>query len=188
GRYTLRIPLNGGTTVHAAAFEAARQARPQALAVGASRLDIEGSQLKLTVDGLPDTLRGRKLDAFPETVDVLSPSAPWTQAWQGTVWTATLPISPQRSASPALMPVVLSLAPAPSAHGNAREGWRVELPVRTPWPAAAAPAAISPALQAALDANTAGAGRTAPIVPPAASPTFLAALVLALLGGLILNL
>lgn len=187
GSYTLRIPLHGATTVHATAFAAERQARPLALAVGASRLDIEGNQLKLTVAGLPDKLRGRKLDAFPETVDVLSPSAPWTQAWQGALWTASLPISPQRSASPALLPVVLSLAPAPSAHGNAREGWRVELPVRTPWPAAAAPAAISPALQAALDANTAGASRAA-IVPPTASPTFLVALVFALLGGLILNL
>jgi thiol:disulfide interchange protein DsbD len=187
GRYTLRIPLNGATTVHAAAFEAARQARPRALAAGASRLEIEGSQLKLTVAGLPDKLRGQKLDAFPETAEVLSPSAPWTQAWQGALWTASLPISPQRSASPALLPLVLSLAPAPSAHGNTREGWRVELPVRQPWPAAAAPATISPALQAALDANTAAAVR-APIVPPTASPTFLAALVFALLGGLILNL
>jgi thiol:disulfide interchange protein/DsbC/DsbD-like thiol-disulfide interchange protein len=187
GRYTLRIPLNGGNTVHAAAFEAARQARPQALPLGASRLDIEGSQLKLTVAGLPDKLRGRKLDAFPEPVDVLSPSAPWTQAWQGPLWTASLPISPQRSASPALLPVVLSLAPAPSAHGNGREGWRVELPVRTPWPAAAAPAAISPALQAALDANRASVA-PAPYTPSTSSPTFLAALGLALLGGLILNL
>ncbi|WP_231495437.1 protein-disulfide reductase DsbD family protein [Hylemonella gracilis] len=190
GRYTLRIPLRGATTMDAAAFAAARQVRPRALPLGASRLDIEGQALKLTVAGLPDRLHGQRLDAFPETAEVLNPSAPWTQAWQGGLWTATLPISHQRSASPTVLPVVLSVALDPSTHGNAREGWRLELPVRQPWPEAAAPTAISPALQAALDANRAVANLAPPMpaAPPASSLTFLAALALAVLGGLILNL
>jgi thiol:disulfide interchange protein/DsbC/DsbD-like thiol-disulfide interchange protein len=192
GRYTLRMPLRGATTAHAPAFEAAWQARPRPLATGASRLEIQDQQLKLTVAGLPERWRGQTLHAFPETAEVLSPSAPWTQAWQGGLWTASLPISPHRSASPATFPLVLSPASAPGPN-QPREGWRIELPVREPWPAAAAPVALSPALEAALAANAAGTNRAAdtrpsPLGPSASSLGFLAALAFALLGGLILNL
>ncbi len=180
GDYTLRIPLQGSTALHGAAFEAARRAQPQPLARQAgSQIRIDGQTLRLTVAGLPTSLRGKTLEAFPETAEVTNPSAPWQQRWQqddkgNALWTAELPLAPQRSASPQVLPVVLS---------QGGQGWRVELPVRDPWPAAAAPASISPALQAALDANAAartGAG---------ASPlTFWAALAGALIGGLILNL
>ncbi|EGI75423.1 protein-disulfide reductase DsbD family protein [Hylemonella gracilis] len=187
GRYTLRIPLRGATSLDAQAFEAARRAHPRDVAAGESHIQIEGDHLKLTVADLPQRLRGQKLDAFPETVDVLNPSAPWTQAWQGPLWTATLPLSAQRSASPVVLPVVLTLAQGSgsgSAHRNASEGWRVELPVRGAWPAAAAPVTLSPALQEALDAKAASTRSAANVT----SLTFGAALALALLGGLILNL
>ncbi len=175
GEYTLRIPLRGSTALHGPAFEATRQAQPRALDAGKnSRIQIVGQTLKLTVAGLPASLRGQKLDAFPETAEVINPSAPWQQAWQGALWTAELPLMAQRSASPTLLPVVL-------AQGG--QGWRVELPVVGNWPASAAPAAISPALQAALAANAA----LAPAAP-AAPLGFYAALLGALIGGLILNL
>src|SRR5262249_29670865 len=103
--------------------------------------------------------------------------AAWTQSWKGDTWTASVPLSPHRGASPDVLPVVLA------AGGQA---WRVEAPVTGPWPAKAAPAtALSPALQEALRQNAplpnAGA-------PSTASMTFLAALLGALLGGLVLNL
>jgi len=176
GEFTLRIPLQGSTALHGLAFDAALQARPQALATHPdSGIRVEGQMLKLVVAGLPARLQGKQLDAFPETAEVINPSAPWKQAWQGARWTAELPLSAQRSASPTTLPVVLT---------QAGRGWRVELPVSGSWPATAAPAGLSPALQAALDANAAaqGAASSAPAL------TFWAALLGALLGGLILNL
>ena len=173
GEYTLHIPLRGSTALHAAAFDAARQAQPRELAAQArSGIRIEGQTLRLTVAGLPTSLQGKTLETFPEIAEVLNPSAPGTQRWDGALWTAELPLAPQRSASPLLLPVVLA---------QGAQSWRVELPVQNPWPATAAPATVSPALQAALAANAATQGST---------PTlgFWAALAGALLGGLILNL
>ncbi len=174
GEFTLSVPVKGSTALNGAAFDAALAAQPQALAAAkGSQLRIDGQTLKLTLHGLPARLQGQTLEAFPETAEIVNPSAPWQQAWQGTVWTATLPLAEARSASPTVLPLVLT-------HKNA--GWRVELPVTGEWPKAAAPAALSPALQAALQANA-----QAPEAP-AASLGFLAALLGALLGGLILNL
>ncbi|MDE2615459.1 MAG: thioredoxin family protein [Burkholderiales bacterium] len=173
GEYTLRIPLKSSTALNGATFEAARQAQPRALDTDRnSRVQIEGQTLKLSVAGLPASLRGKQLDAFPETAEVIPPAAPWQQSWQGAVWTAELPLMAQRSASPKLLPVLLT---------QGGQGWRVELPVQGNWPAGAAPATVSPALQAALAANAATA---APVTPLG----FYAALLGALLGGLILNL
>lgn len=172
GEFTLRIPLKGSTALNGAAFDAAFKAGPAPLAAHAdSQVRIEGQTLHLAVAGLPAGVRGKTLEAFPETAEVINPSVPWTQSWQGAVWTAELPLLAQRSASPKSLPVVLTYQ---------GQGWRAELPVSGNWPATAAPAGISPALQAALDANAAA--------PAAPSLTFYAALLGALLGGLILNL
>lgn len=176
GEFTLNIPVKGSTALHGAAFDAALAAQPQALAASPdSRLTLDGQTLKLTLSGLPAKLQGQTIEAFPETPEVINPSAPWQQAWQGTVWTATLPLAETRSTSPALLPLVLT---------HQGQGWRVELPVSGEWPKTTTPAALSPALQAALQANAQGTLAT----PTAVSTSFLAALLGALLGGLILNL
>jgi len=176
GEFTLSIPVKGSTALHGAAFDAALTAQPQPLAASPdSRLTLDGQTLKLTLRGLPAKLQGQTLEAFPETPEIINPSAPWQQAWQGAVWTATLPLAEARSASPALLPLVLTYQ---------GQGWRIELPVSGEWPKTTAPAALSPALQAALQANAQGAATT----PTAVSTSFIAALFGALLGGLILNL
>lgn len=177
GEFTLSIPVKGSTALNGAAFDAALAAQPQPLAASPdSRLTLDGQTLKLTLSGLPAQLQGQTIEAFPETAEVINPSAPWQQAWQGTVWTATLPLAETRSASPALLPLVLT---------HQGRGWRIELPVSGEWPKTTTPpAALSPALQAALDANAQGAATT----PTAVSTSFIAALLGALLGGLILNL
>jgi thiol:disulfide interchange protein len=73
------------------------------------------------------------------------------------------------------MPVVLA---------SSGEGWRTELRVLGAWPpVAAAPAAVSPALEQALRENAAS-----PSLPASSSIGLLAALLGALVGGLILNL
>ncbi|WP_326541343.1 protein-disulfide reductase DsbD family protein [Pseudorhodoferax sp.] len=178
GEFTLNLPAQGATALHQAAFDAAAAAHPRPLPAG-STVDIEdGKTLAVAVRGLPAALRGKTLEFFPETAEVIETAGAWTQAWDGEVWRARVPLSAQRSNSPALMPVVLAL----DADGQ-RQAWRAEATVAGPWPQGAAVATVSPALAAALEANAAAA---APV--DAGRPIGLAAaLAGALLGGLILN-
>jgi thiol:disulfide interchange protein len=181
GEFALKIPVRSTTAANGSAFEQAFAAQPKPLlpntgVVPDSGIRIEDKALKVSVQGLPVALRGKTLEFFPETAEVIETGAQWTQAWSGAVWTASVPLSAQRSASPNVMPVVLS---------DGQNGWRAELKVLGAWPqgAAVASAGVSPALQAALDNNAASSG-------PASAPslTLAAALLGALLGGLILNL
>lgn len=177
GEFTLKLPVRSTTALHGQAFQAAFAAQPKP--VGAiqgvrdeSTARIDGNALEVTVHHLPVALRGKELAFYPETGEVIDNGAAWTQGWNGAAWTARIPLSAQRSGSPGVMPVVL-------AHGG--DGWRAELKVVGSWPATAAPAAVSPALEQALRENA-----KAPAAP--ASIGFAAALLGALLGGLILNL
>jgi thiol:disulfide interchange protein len=175
GSFVLKLPVRSTTAVHAGAFQAALDAQPKDLKV-AAQAQVEGQTLQVSVPGLPASVVGKNLEFFPETGEVIEPAGRWTQAWKGTVWTASVPLSPHRGTSPDVMPVVL-------AAGD--QGWRSEARVAGAWPAPAAPvAAVSPALQEALR-NAAAA----PVIP-ASTPggTWLAALLGALLGGFILNL
>ena len=178
GEFTLKLPVKSTTALHAAAFDAAFKAQPKPLLNGTagilpdSTARVDGNSLQLSVQNLPTAVRGKTLDFFPETPEVIETAAQWTQAWNGAVWTARVPLSPQRSNSPGVMPVVLA------ADG---QGWRAELKVVGEWPKVAPPATVSPALAAALEANAAAPAATPPL-------TFMAALLGALLGGLILNL
>ncbi|MGH6626352.1 MAG: protein-disulfide reductase DsbD family protein [Burkholderiaceae bacterium] len=175
GEFALKIAVKSTTALHGKAFDAALAAQPKPLA-GNSRVEIAGNSIKLTVAGLPAAWQGKTLELFPETAEVIETAAKWTQSWQGGLWTANLPLSVQRSASPALMPVVLALD---------GQGWRTEAKVAGDWPPLAASAGVSPALEAALKAN---AQRSTLNAPPASSLSLAAALLGALLGGLILNL
>ncbi|HPH14025.1 MAG TPA: thioredoxin family protein [Burkholderiaceae bacterium] len=184
GEFSLKIPVKGSTALNAGVFQAAFDAQPKALAGAAgaspnSNVTIDGATIRMTVAGLPTTLQGKTLDVFPETPEVIETAAVPVQSWQGAVWTATLPLSSQRLNSPAVMPVVL----ATDVSGQ-RQGYRAELAVAGTWPAVAPVAGVSPALQSALNSNAAGL----PAQPSAPSLTFWAALIGALLGGLILNL
>lgn len=173
GEFALDIPLQGSTAIHRAAFDSALAAQPRPLPPSSNtHAKIAGEILEIGVRGLPPSLQGRQLEAFPELAEVINPSAPWQQAWQGDLWTARLPLAEQRSNSPATLTLVIT---------HQDQGWRAELPVRGEWPKAATRAAVSPALQAALESNSAQLERQVPT-------TFLAALLGALLGGLVLNL
>lgn len=187
GDFTLTIPARSTTAMHGAAFDAALAAQPRPVmgSVQGVRPDsharIEGNTLQLSVQGLPVDLRGKTLELFPETPEVIENAAAWTQAWKGAVWTAEVPLSAQRSNSPDPMPVVLA------ADG---QGYRAELKVLGAWPTVAAAATVSPALEAALKANAAATGTVRPPSSTSSAPplTLLAALFGALVGGLILNL
>ncbi len=177
GDFVLTIPARSSTGLSSSAFTAAFAASPKALEAAGSRIDVQAQAIKVSLASLPASLQGKTLDFFPETGGVIEPGAAWQQAWQGAVWTAQVPLSAQRSESPKRMPVVV-------ASGDT--AWRIDTPVQGAWPAVAAPATMSPALEAALKANAAlGA---APAVRSDAPLGLLAALLGALLGGLILNL
>jgi thiol:disulfide interchange protein DsbD len=174
GEFALRLPLKSSTAVHAAAFDAAFLATPQAMK-GQSSITIKGKMLELSVTGLPATWQSNTLDFFPETPEVIETAARWTQIWQGATWTASVPISAQRQASPSTMPFVLA-----SQSNGERMGFVTTAPVTGPWPAQAA------------DSGQATAVST-PAATPVPSPApvsvgFWAAMLGALVGGLILNL
>ncbi len=175
GEFSLKIPAKSTTAANGAAFQASFDAQPRPLAAD-SKVQVEGNALNVSVGGLPAALRGKALEFFPETGEVIETAGKWTQAWQGDTWTAQVPLSPHRSQSPAVMPLVLAL-------GN--QGWRTEAKVLGQWPPQPEAAAMSPALQAALRGNGSAIANTA---APAPSLTLMAALLGALLGGLILNL
>ncbi len=192
GEFAIRIPATSSTALHKAAFDAAFAQYPQELKSAASA-KINGKLLEFSIGDLPAALRGKNLQLFPETPEVLEngaklqsdgaqaakATASWQQAWAGDVWTASFPISAQRSASPALMPLVLT--------ADGQNAYRVQATVDGAWPKVAAAAQVSPELAAALAAN-AGASK-APVQAGGGEVTGLvAALLLAMIGGLILNL
>ena len=193
----------GTTALSGAAFEAAAKAQPQPVLAGTNgivpdsqaQVASDGNTLNVSVQGLPAALRGKALDLFPETAEVIDNAAPWPQAWNGSVWTAQIPLSAQRSASPSLMPVVLAeqTTPGHATGPDTRTGYRAQLKVLGTWPQGAAVATVSPALEAALKANAANAAQAGDAAASAtgsgaSSLTLTAALLGALLGGLILNL
>jgi thiol:disulfide interchange protein len=197
GEFSLKIPVKGSTALSAAVFNATAAASPvnvPNLDVGKSTARIvagsSGGRLEFTVHNLPVGVRGQSLELFPETAEVLHNAAAagkdWTQAWNGAVWTASMPLSAQRSASPRSMAVVLA-----AANGQA---YRVQANVQGDWPAVALAAQVSPELASALKANAASQQAPVDAAGGLAGGTstdatgLLSALLLALVGGLILNL
>ena len=194
GEFALKIPLRSSTALNGAAFDAALKSQPADVA-GAHQVALkdDGKRLAVRVAGLPADVRGQPLELFPESPGVVVTAATparadepvgartWSQHWDGDVWTADVPVSPERADSPKKMTLVLVAG---------ERGWRAEAPVAGAWPALALPAGVSPALEAALKAN-ANAGANAPpatISTAVPATTFVWALLGALIGGLVLNL
>ncbi len=173
GSFMLELPVQAATAAHGALFAAAEAAVPQPAAGAEAQARVEGDALVIDVAGLPAVWRGRAIDILPETAGVILNAAKPETAWDGERWRVRLPLDPQRSEGPATMPVVLV------ADGQTA-GVQVTATVTTPWPALAAlPAAPAPALGDAV------------VLPPAAPAQgvgFGLALLLALLGGALLNL
>jgi len=167
GEFSLRVPAQAATATHAALFAAARSALPQPAAGSQASATLDGQTLVVKVSGLPAAWQGQQLGFFPETTGVIQNAAPPETAWADGQWTAHMPLDPQRSASPAVMPAVL-VAPGQPA------GLQVQVTVNGPWPAAAP----LPAFENA----------PAPAPPPPPATTLGVALLLALAGGALLNL
>ena len=176
GEFLIRVPVRGSTAINGAVFAAAEQAQPRPIQ-GQSSVTVDGQQIKVSVSGLPAKLQGQTLGFFPETPEVIETAAPWTQAWQGNVWTASVPLSAYRTQSPTLMPLVLA------AEATPHEGFVTEAAVSGNWPAVTTAAGVSPTLATALQANA-----LVSQAPSALPLSLWAALLGALIGGLILNL
>ena len=169
GDFVLKVPAQAATAGSRALFEAAQAAVPRSLADARASAEIEAQALLVKVAGLPAAWQGKNLAYFPETTGVIQNAAPIQGTWNGAEWSAKVPLDPQRSASPTSLSSVL-VAPGESA------GVLVQVAVKGNWPAVAAPGAL-PAL--APEA-------AAPAAQPATSLPL--ALLLALAGGLLLNL
>ena len=173
GSFTLDVPVQAATAAHGALFAAAEAALPQPVPGAEARARVEGDALVIDVAGLPAAWRGRALDILPETAGVILNAAKPQTSWDGDRWRASLPLDPQRSESPATMPVVLVSDGQPA-------GLQLTATVTTPWPALASlPSAPAPALGDAV---------VLPPAAPAAGVGFGLALLFALLGGVLLNL
>jgi DsbC/DsbD-like thiol-disulfide interchange protein len=126
GEFSLTVPARGATTPHARRFEDALARVPPEPASLRGRAAIERRALRVEVDGLPPALRGREMRFFAETPGVFEHAAPVEQRWEEARWIARVPLSPQRSESPATMHAVLVPAGQPT-------GIRVRLPISGLW-------------------------------------------------------
>ncbi|MES2398345.1 MAG: thioredoxin family protein [Pseudomonadota bacterium] len=177
GEFSLTIPVRSSTGTSGKLFQDTFAATPKPLPTATSQVTVEGQAIKVSLAGLPASVQGKTLEFFPETGGVIEPAGKWQQAWQGAVWTAQVPLSGQRTESPTAMPVVVAFNDA---------AYRIDAPVKGEWPKVAAAATLPPALEAALKANASSGA--APIQNNASPIGLFAALLGALLGGLILNL
>ena len=185
GRFTLDLPVSSATALHGALFDTAQAATPQALpGEHTARLVDNGKTLQLRVEQLPAAWRGQTLTLLPVNAQVVDNAAAqgkaWTQHWEDGTWTARMPVSGERSDSPAHMQWVLARGPETAPKPPAVQ---VSTPVQGVWPPTAATSSVSPELAKALEANT----PTAPMSPPGVAG-FGLALLGAFIGGLILNL
>jgi len=175
GDFSIELPVQAATAGHAGLFATARAAQPQSAAGTQASAAVEGNQLVLKVAGLPPAWQGQRLQFFPELPGVVQNAGEPTTSWSGNEWTARVALDAQRSESPALLPAVLVTA-------GQNAGLQIELKLTTAWPPAA-PSAAAP-LPALGDAQVTVADAS----PPVGALTLGGALLLALLGGALLNL
>lgn len=187
GQFTLALPVQGSTALHSAAFEQQLATQPVTLA-GEASAQVDGEHLQVRVAGLPASVHGQTLLLLPETPAVLQHMAQadprWTQTWDGAIWTARLPLSPDRGENISRLPLLLVVESTYARSGAlAGAAWRTLASIQGQWTPAAR-AELSPALAAALASN--------PVAPPPAvavpASTWLLALLGGLVGGMLLNL
>ena len=180
GEFVLPVAVRGSTALNASAFDAAWKSSPKAH-TGESKVELEGNAIKVSVTGLPAAWQGKSLEFFPETSEVTETAAKWTQVWQGTTWTAEVPLSTHRSQSPAVLPLVLA-----RGESGQRSALSMAAKVSGTWPKVTPLEGAAPTLDTAPKTSvTAPGGLT---VADTGAPTLLLALLGALLGGMILNL
>ena len=188
GDFELSLPPGPAVTTEQAAFDAARAALPRRVAGVQAGAVPQADALQVRVAGLPADWHGQALAFLPETGGVIQHAAAIEARWQDGVWTARVPLDPQRSESPPALPAVLS-------RPGAAAGLQLRVALERPWPQpgpSVAPhvGAAGPQPAAAPAPPVAGAegGRVVGAAAPASATGWGLALLLALAGGLLLNL
>ena len=171
GDFAVSVPVATAYAPHAAQFESAwaRAPKPQAPLVASAQVSDQG--LRIRMEGLPAAWGSQPLRLFPELPGVIDNAAQVQSRWEQGVWQAVIPLSAQRTESPARLPAVLAFA-------SATAGVQVDIPISGAWPVP--PAAVAtPA--------TAGAAASSQVSTVSLGQLVMA-LTLALAGGLLLNL
>jgi thiol:disulfide interchange protein DsbD len=178
GDYAIEVPASAASTAHAALFDQAAAAVPRAPEGLKGRAAVGPAALDVQVEGLPAAWSGRPVAFFPELPGVIDNAARIAARWDNGRWLATVPLSAQRSESPTAITVVL----APPDGGP---GLRLPVTLEGRWPTPAEAAAA----RAAAPVAAAQPGGPAPLPEGGAGQGSLwGALLLALAGGLLLNL
>jgi thiol:disulfide interchange protein/DsbC/DsbD-like thiol-disulfide interchange protein len=180
GEFVLPVAVRGSTALNASAFDATWKSSPKAHA-GESMVELAGNAIKVSITGLPATWQGKTLEFFPETSEVIETAAKWAQVWQGTTWTAEVPLSAHRSQSPAVLPLVLA-----RGEPGQRSALSTTAKVTGSWPKVTPLEGAAPVIDAAPRTILPAPGGSA--APDSGAATLLLALLGALLGGMILNL
>jgi thiol:disulfide interchange protein DsbD len=183
GEFSLKIPVRGSTALNRLQFDNAQSSVPKAF-TGKASFAPQDNALKLTLMDLPAAWQGKQLEVFLESGDIIETAAKPVQLWAAGQWTGTIPLSAQRTNSPARLVWLVKIA-----GGQNNPATRVETLLDGTWQAAhaAKPTSVSPALESALAQNKistrAEGGGTS-----WTSVTYWLAVFGAMLGGLILNL
>ncbi|MBL8290029.1 MAG: thioredoxin family protein [Rubrivivax sp.] len=180
GDFELQLPAKAATAAHAADFAAAAAAAPKPPGGAKAEATLKDDALQVRITALPAVWRGRPLQFFPETAGVLHNAAKVEGRWEGDTWSAALPLDPQRSAGPPVLPAVLAAA-------GERAGLAVDVRIAGPWPplAQAAPATNPNASAVPVSAGPATAAAGA---APAPALGLGLAILFAVVGGALLNL
>jgi thiol:disulfide interchange protein DsbD len=174
GEFKLDLPTRPMTT-HAALFSQAHAAQPRSVPALTAAAHLEANTLVVEFQGMPPAIQGKPVQLFPETPGVLEHAAAVTPQWSTEKLVLRLPLSTQRSESPASMHAVMT-----AAHQS--PGMRFSFDIKGTWP--------QPGAGPATVAGTASsnAGSTPDGMPDASDTSWLPTLVFAFLGGVILNL
>jgi thiol:disulfide interchange protein DsbD len=177
GEFALRLPAQAATAGHAALFAKTQASLPQAVPGAQATATLKDGALVVRVAGLPTAWHGKAMHFFPETTGVIQTAAVPKADWQQGVWTAQVPLDPQRTDSPQAMPAVLTTA-------GQDAGLQIQVAVVGSWP----PLAAAPAALPSLGATAPDAGPAPVAAPPTVAGSLGLALLLALAGGALLNL
>ena len=161
---SLQIAENSTTAVHAVEFESAAAEQAKLIRMP-GQFSIANNLLKVAVSGLPESVKGQSLTVFPATQGIVNPAVIWTQKWEGNKWTASAVLSHSGLNLPNEVPIVLV-----AESTRVRSAFEVAIARAEP---------LAPSLEPEpLELD----------LPAPASLGLIAAVLGALLGGLILNL
>ncbi len=131
GEFSLSLPMQQVLNQHAALFQAALARRPQAMPTVQAVARVEGGKLHLTMDALPADAQGQPWSFFVLQGGVIDHGGKIESGWRGAQLWARLPLSSQRSESPANIDIVLTRTGA--------KALQIRAPVQGAWPGQASP-------------------------------------------------